>query len=192
MTLYAFSRDNWSRPPFEVRALMRLMIQFAESETAELRQLGIRCRVIGHTEDLPVATRAAVEALVRATRAGDRMTLTLALSYGCRRDVAEAARALVARARSGALLPEDVDEHVLRRHMCTGSLPDVDLLIRTGGEARLSDFLLLESAYAELVFLPIKWPDFRALHLHEAIEGYTSKERRFGKTGEQLAAAVSA
>ena len=186
LTLYAFSCDNWSRPPFEIRALMRLMIQFAESETAELRQLGIRCQVIGHKEDLPPATRAAVEALVRATRDGNRMTLTLALSYGGRRDVAEAARALVARARAGTLRAEDVDERALREHMCTCCLPDVDLLIRTGGESRLSDFLLLEAAYAELVFLPLKWPDFRACHLNEAVQGYANRERRFGRTSEQV------
>jgi undecaprenyl diphosphate synthase len=114
--------------------------------------------------------------------------LTLALSYGGRKDVAEAARALAERARSGALSPGDVDERALRQHMCTRCLPDVDLLIRTGGESRLSDFLLLEAAYAELLFLPIKWPDFRARHLNEAVDAYMNKERRFGRTSEQVTA----
>jgi undecaprenyl diphosphate synthase len=188
LTLYAFSCANWSRPAIEVRALMRLMIQFADSEQAELRQLGIRCNVIGCLDDLPAATRAAVQRLVQATRGGDRMTLTLALSYGGRQDVVRAARALVARALAGELRAEDVDETLLRREMYTRALPDVDLLIRTGGENRISDFLLLESAYAELVFFPLHWPDFRAPHLREALDLYANRERRFGRTGEQVRA----
>lgn len=198
LTLYAFSCANWSRPVIEVRALMRLMIQFADSEQAELRQLGIRCGVIGCLEELPASTRTAVQRLVHATRDGDRMTLTLALSYGGCQDVVQAARSLVARAQAGELRAEDVDAAMLRRAMYTHALPDVDLLIRTGGESRLSDFLLLEAAYAELVFYPLRWPDFRAQHLREALELYANRERRFGLTGDQVhagampAAAVAA
>ncbi len=140
---------------------MRLLVEFAKSERAELRQNGIRVNVIGSLEDLPTVTRHAVEDLMAYTKDGDRMTLTLALSYGGRKDIVEAARTLAVRARAGLVLPEEIDERSLHLHMTTHALPDVDLLIRTGGETRVSDFLLFESAYAELLFLPIMWTDFK-------------------------------
>src|SRR5688500_6817801 len=186
LTLYAFSVANWARPKHEVEALMRLLIEFAKQERADLRQNGIRVNVIGNLEDLPTATRHAVEDLIQYTRDGERMTLTLALSYGGRQDIVEAARSLAVRARAGLVLPEDIDETFFHRQMTTHTLPDVDLLIRTGGETRVSDFLLFESAYAELIFLPIMWPDFKPTTLHDAIAVYGSKERRFGLTSEQL------
>ncbi len=186
LTLYAFSVANWQRPRIEVEALMRLLSRFAKQERAELRQLGIRVGVIGTLEDLPTTTRRAVEDLIEYTKDGDRMTLTLALSYGGRQDLVDAARALAVRVRSGMLLPEEIDERLLRREMTTYALPDVDLLIRTGGETRVSDFLLFESAYAELAFLPMMWPDFRPEVLLETLRGYGSKERRFGLTSEQV------
>jgi undecaprenyl diphosphate synthase len=186
LTLYAFSVANWSRPKTEVEALMRLLVDFAKSERAELRQNGIRVNVIGSLEDLPTGTRHAVEDLVAYTADGDRMTLSLALSYGGRQDIVEAARSLAVKARAGLVLPEEIDERSFHSIMTTHSLPDVDLLIRTGGETRVSDFLLFESAYAELVFLPIMWPDFRPETLLQAIETYSKKERRFGLTSEQL------
>jgi undecaprenyl diphosphate synthase len=187
LTLYAFSVANWARPRIEVEALMRLLVDFAKSERAELRQNGIRVNVIGSLEDLPTVTRHAVEDLMAYTEGGDRMTLTLALSYGGRQDIVQAARTLAVRARAGLVLPEEIDESTLHRHMTTHGLPNVDLLIRTGGETRVSDFLLFESAYAELVFLPIMWPDFKPETLLEAVEDYSNKERRFGLTSEQLA-----
>jgi undecaprenyl diphosphate synthase len=186
LTLYAFSVANWARPRIEVEALMHLLVDFAKSERAELRQNGIRVKVIGSIEDLPTATRHAVEDLIAYTAEGDRMTLTLALSYGGRQDIVEAARALAVKARAGLVLPEEIDERCFHQHMTTESLPDVDLLIRTGGETRLSDFLLYESAYAELLFLPIMWPDFKPETLLEALAQYDKKERRFGLTSEQL------
>jgi undecaprenyl diphosphate synthase len=186
LTLYAFSNANWQRPRGEVEALMRLLVDFAKRERPELRANGIRVNVIGQLEDLPTVTRHAVEDLIHYTADGDRMTLTLALSYGGRQDIVEAARALAVRARAGLVLPEEIDEAFLHREMSTRSLPDVDLLIRTGGETRVSDFLLFESAYAELVFLPIMWPDFRPQTLLDALELYGHKERRFGKTSEQV------
>jgi undecaprenyl diphosphate synthase len=186
LTLYAFSVANWNRPRIEVEALMHLLVDFAKSERAELRQNGIRVNVIGSIEDLPTATRHAVEDLIAYTAEGDRMTLTLALSYGGRQDIVQAARALAVKARAGLLLPEEIDERSFHRHMTTDSLPDVDLLIRTGGETRVSDFLLYEAAYAELLFLPIMWPDFRPETLLEALAQYGKKERRFGLTSEQL------
>jgi len=128
----------------------------------------------------------AVEELMEYTRDGERMTLTLALSYGGRQDIVEAARSLAVRARAGLVLPEEIDETFFHKQMTTHTLPDVDLLIRTGGETRVSDFLLFESAYAELVFLPIMWPDFRPDTLTAAVADFANKERRFGKTSEQV------
>ena len=186
LTLYAFSVANWARPTVEVEALMRLLVDFCKRERAELRQLGIRANVIGNLEDLPTFARHAVEDLIQYTSDGGKMTLTLALSYGGRRDIIEAARSLAVRARSGLVLPEEIDEDFFHRQMTTHTLPDVDLLIRTGGEIRVSDFLLFEAAYAELVFLPIMWPDFTKASLLEALEIYSGRERRFGRTTEQL------
>jgi undecaprenyl diphosphate synthase len=186
LTLYAFSVANWARPRAEVEALMGLLVEFAQKERAELRAQGIRVNVIGTLEDLPTATRHAVEDLIRYTAEGDRMTLTLALSYGGRQDIVEAARSLAVRAKAGLVLPEEIDETFFHRHMTTHELPQVDLLIRTGGETRVSDFLLFESAYAELLFLPIMWPEFRPETLLAAIEAYGGKERRFGMISEQV------
>lgn len=186
LTLYAFSVANWARPRTEVEALMRLLVDFASKERAELRQNGIRVGVIGALDDLPTVTRHAVEDLIRYTADGDRMTLTLALSYGGRQDLVDAARSLAVRARAGLVLPEEIDEAFFHQHMTTSSLPQVDLLIRTGGETRLSDFLLFEAAYAELLFLPIMWPDFRPETLLSAVDSYGQKERRFGMISEQV------
>jgi undecaprenyl diphosphate synthase len=186
LTLYAFSVANWARPAVEVQALMALLIDFAKNEQAELRRNGIRVNVIGSTEDLPTPVRHAVRDLIEATRHGERMTLTLALSYGGRQDIVETARFLATHARAGLILPEEIDESFFQNQMTTQGLPDVDLLIRTGGETRTSDFLLFEAAHAEIVFLPLMWPDFQPKHLREAMRVYAQKERRFGLTSEQL------
>jgi len=180
LTLYAFSVANWARPRGEVEALMRLLVEFAKSERAELRQNGIRVNVIGALEDLPTVTRHAVEDLMAYTKDGERMVLTLALSYGGKKDIVEAARTLAVKARAGLVLPEEIDERSLQLHMTTHSLPDVDLLIRTGGEKRLSDFLLWESAYAELCFVDTLWPDFDGEALRAAVREFHQRERRFG------------
>ncbi len=186
LTLYAFSVANWKRPRAEVAALMQLLIRFAKKERMDLRQNGIRVRVAGHLGELPDATRRAVENLMRFTEDGDRMTLTLALSYGGRQDLVNAAQALAERVRAGDLSPEQIDEAHLRGEMTTSHLPDVDLLIRTGGESRLSDFLLFEAAYAELHFLPIMWPEFSPQTLMDAVAVFGNKERRFGRTSKQV------
>ena len=190
LTLYAFSLANWQRPQAEVEALMRLLIRFSEREAVELKERGIAVQVIGDLDELPTATRRAVEHLVASTRpeggAEPTMTLSLALSYGGRRDILDAMRALAVRVKAGQLLPEELDERWLRAQMSTRELPDVDLLVRTGGEQRLSDFLLLESAYAELYFTPVLWPDFREHHLLEALDTFARRERRFGLTGDQV------
>jgi len=192
LTLYAFSVNNWARPSEEVQALMALMVDFARSEQSELRQNGIRVEVIGQIDRLPSGTQAAVDALVRSTAQGDRMILTLALSYGSRQDVVDAVRSIAERVRTGELDPSKIDAAALRQSMTTHRLPDVDLLIRTGGESRVSDFLLLEAAYAELLFLPIMWPDFTPDALRDAVESYVSRERRFGLTSEQVQSTTGA
>jgi undecaprenyl diphosphate synthase len=186
LTLYAFSANNWARPTREVEALMSLMVDFARNERAELRQNGIAVKVIGETHRLPPRTQEAIADLIQATAAGTRMTLTLALSYGGRQDVLNAIRAIAEQVSAGKLDPKAIDDSCIRAAMTTRELPDVDLLIRTGGESRISDFLLIEAAYAELMFLPIMWPDFRPDTLHEAVERYMGRERRFGLISEQL------
>jgi undecaprenyl diphosphate synthase len=188
LTLYAFSVNNWQRPKLEVEALMRLLKHFAEKERSELIRQNVRVQVIGRKGDLPARTERALDDLLRATEHCTGTTLTLALSYGARDDVASAARALAEQVARGTLKPEEITEEALRRAMSTRVLPDVDLLIRTGGESRVSDFLLLEAAYAELQFLPVMWPEFTEHHLVLAIERFRGIERRFGLTGEQVAA----
>jgi undecaprenyl diphosphate synthase len=192
LTLYAFSLDNWARPKLEVGALMRLLIRFSQRECAELKEKHIAVRVVGDIDALPSPTRRAVDKLIEDTNTlppgvqKPAMTLSLALSYSGRQDIVNAMRAIAALARAGQLGPEDIDRSNLRNHFSTSGLPDVDLLIRTGGEQRLSDFLLVEAAYAELYFTPVLWPDFRAADLLEAFAWYSGRERRFGRTGEQV------
>jgi len=186
LTLYAFSLANWSRPKLEVESLMKLMIRFAEKELAELIEKNINVRVIGDLEDLPTPTRRAVEHLMQETNklpegeTEHALTLTLALSYSGRRDVVDAMREIAARARAGLLLPEEIEVGTLRKHFTTCELPDVDLLVRTGGEQRLSDFLLIESAYAELYFTDVLWPDFTGVDLATAVEAFAARDRRYG------------
>lgn len=188
LTLYAFSVNNWKRPRLEVEALMRLLTHFARKERAELIRQNIRVQLIGREEDLPDAARNALDELMEATAHCTGTTLSLALSYGARDDVTRAVRSLVEKAASGELRPDQVTEELIRGAMTTHDLPDVDLLIRTGGESRVSDFLLIEAAYAELVFLPVMWPDFTEQHLLKALRIYAGTERRFGLTGEQVQA----
>ena len=191
LTLYAFSVNNWSRPKDEVDALMRICTEFAESEREDLARRGIRVRIVGEIDDVPSRTRRAMEKLVEDTAGGTEMTLALALNYGGRRDVVNAIRALAIRARAGLVMPEEIDETSLRSYLTTCDLPDPDLVIRTGGERRLSDFLLFESAYAELFFTETFWPDFTEETLDEALSAYARRQRRFGKTGGQVVAAAA-
>ena len=191
LTLYAFSVANWGRPRTEVRALMNLLLDFAEREKQELRDQDVKLQVIGDVEELPITTRHAVQSAIDYTADCTGMTLSLALSYGGRADIINAARSIAIRARMGSLLPEEITEETFQSAMSTHSLPAVDLLIRTGGERRVSDFLLFESAYAELYFLPIMWPDFNAKALRDAFAFFAGRERRFGLTGEQVHAAAA-
>jgi undecaprenyl diphosphate synthase len=166
---------------------MSLCGRFAESHREELVQRKIRLTVIGELEDLPSASRRAIEATIAATAEGTAMTLCLAIGYGGRNDLVGAIRALTARACAGLLLPEEIDEKTVRSFMTASGLRDPDLVIRTGGERRLSDFLLFESAYAELFFSDHMWPDFNAELFDRAISTYAHRDRRYGQTGEQLA-----
>jgi undecaprenyl diphosphate synthase len=189
LTLYAFSAANWSRPKDEVDALMRICTEFAESEREDLVRRGVRVRIVGELDDVPTRTRRAMERLCEDTAKGPRMTLALALSYGGRRDMVNALRALAIRARAGMVMPEEIDESSFRSFLTTSDLPDPDLIIRTGGEKRLSDFLLFESAYAELFFTETYWPDFTEATLDEALAAYARRQRRYGRTAGQVAGA---
>src|SRR5262249_42249427 len=190
LTLYAFSVNNWSRPKDEVDALMRICTEFAEGERDDLVRRGVRVRIVGELDDVPTRTRRAMERLVGDTANGDAMTLALALNYGGRRDMVNAVRALAIQARAGIVMPEEIDEISLRRTLATGDLPDPDLILRTGGERRLSDFLLFESAYAELFFTETFWPEFSEATLDEALAAYARRQRRYGRTGGQVIAAA--
>jgi undecaprenyl diphosphate synthase len=180
LTLYAFSSENWGRPEEEVDALMRLLAEFLESERAEMMENGIRLNAIGALERLPDDVRDRLAAVRAETAANDAMVLTLALSYGGRDEIVTAARA-AARAKGAALEADDIE-----RALWTAGLPELDLLIRTSGERRISNFLLWQAAYAELVFTEVLWPDFREAELFSAIADFQTRERRFGLTGAQL------
>ncbi|WP_242822465.1 isoprenyl transferase [Thermaerobacter marianensis] len=183
LTLYAFSTENWRRPPAEVRALMGLLVEHIRRDLDELHRNGVQIRVIGDPEGLPPLPRREVLRAVETTRHNRRMILVLALNYGARWELARAARQLAARAARGELDPEAIDEAMLGSQLQTAGLPDPDLLIRPSGEWRISNFLLWQIAYSELWFTPVAWPDFRPVHLVEAIEDYARRERRFGGLG---------
>ncbi|HVP39502.1 MAG TPA: polyprenyl diphosphate synthase [Candidatus Saccharimonadales bacterium] len=181
LTLYTFSVENWNRPRAEVGGLMRFLQRTLREERAELRENGVRLRIIGQLDALPEEARAAAEETVRFLEGGQRLELVLAISYGGRQELVHAARALAEQVRAGRLQPGDIDEQRLAAELWTGGLPDPDLLIRTSGEMRVSNFLLWQIAYAEIWVTPVLWPDFRARHLYEAVASYLERERRFGR-----------
>jgi len=185
LTLYAFSEQNWGRPRAEVAHLMQLLGTFAVDEGPEILARGIRVVTVGDLSRLPAFARAPLAALVGASAGNRDLTLCLALSYGGREALTAAARGLCADAAAGRLRPEQLTERHLAARLGTAGLPPLDLLIRTSGEQRLSNFLLWEAAYAELYFTPIPWPDFDRGALVAAIEAYAQRQRRFGLTGEQ-------
>jgi undecaprenyl diphosphate synthase len=171
---------------------MRLCGEFCERHTAEFVERGIRLQVIGDLEELPTPVRRKVEKTVGATEGCKRMVLTLALGYGGRNDLVGAVRAIAARAQAGMMLPEEVDEEMIRSFLTTHHLPDPDLVIRSGGEKRLSDFLLFECAMSELYFSKVMWPDFDEAILDAAISAYRNRQRRFGRTPEQIGQELAA
>ena len=186
VTLYAFSTENWNRPKAEVRALMELLVNTIQKETPTLIKNNIRLRAIGNLEDLPQKCRKELQEAMDITRDNEHMTLTLALSYGGRWDMLNAIKAIVRKAEAGELHAEDLTEDTLKSHLSTNFMPDPELMIRTSGEFRISNFLLWEIAYSEIFITPKFWPDFRREDLHEAILDFQNRERRFGKTGEQI------
>jgi len=190
LTLYAFSSQNWARPAAEVAGLMQLLREYLIDERAEILDNAIRLEAIGDVERLPPLVRDPLDEL-RAVSAPNRgMTLTLALSYGGRESIARAVRDAVRDAIAGSLRAEDVDAARFQGYLPTAGLPTLDLLIRTSGEQRISNFMLWELAYAELVFTDVLWPEFRRQHLYRCLDEYAGRERRFGQTSAQLASDV--
>ena len=180
LTLYAFSRENWSRPAPEVNALMRLLRHYLDAELATLLERNIRFRAIGRIEELPPPVRTALAEAEERTASNTGMLFLIALSYSGRAELADAARALAEDAAAGRLDPAAIDEAVLAARLHTADVPDPDLLIRSSGELRLSNFLLWQLAYSEIWVTPVLWPDFRRRHLHEAVVDFQRRERRFG------------
>ena len=181
LTLFAFSQENWQRPPEEIDALMSLLEEYIARESAELKNQAVRVRILGEIERLSPAARAAVDRLMADTASGTALTLNLCISYGARAEITRAARLLAEEVAAGRRLPSEVTEDALAGNMYTAGLPDPDLLIRTSGEFRLSNFLLWQLAYAEFYVTPVLWPDFTRIHLFEAIRDYQNRERRFGR-----------
>ncbi len=186
LTLYAFSTENWKRPRIEVSALMGLLLQTIKDEVATLNKNNIRLNAIGDLHSLPKKNYEHLLKAIEETSANDRMTLTLALSYSSRWEIIEATRKIVADAQQGKLIADDIDQSRLESYFNTHNLPDPELLIRTSGEYRISNFMLWQIAYAELYFTPKLWPDFTQEDLYTAILNYQCRERRFGKTSEQI------
>jgi undecaprenyl diphosphate synthase len=186
LTLYAFSTENWNRPRTEVNALMTLLIGTIRSEIKTLHDNNIRLNAIGNLKSLPPKCQRELLSAMDETRMHDRMTLTLALSYSSRWEITETIRELVREVVSGRIVKEDITEAMVAHHLSTSAIPDPELLIRTSGEHRISNFLLWQIAYTELYFTDVLWPDFTKADLYAAIVDYQSRERRFGKTSEQL------
>ena len=186
LTLYTFSTENWNRPDDEVAALMSLMVMAIERETPDLIKNNVRLRAIGDMSRIPAEVRERLDRCIEETAKGTGVTLILALSYSSRWEIARAAREICRAAAEGKLSADDINEDTVSRFLTTKEIPDPDLLIRTGGELRISNFLLWQLAYAELYFTDEFWPDFGKESLYKAICSYQSRERRFGKTSEQL------
>lgn len=186
LTLYAFSTENWKRPEAEVNALMTLLVETIKNEIKTLNENGVRLRAIGDISRLPEKSRKTLLQAIKDTAHNARMTLVLALNYSAKWEIVEAARKLANAAKSGEIDPKEINEDDFSNALSTSGMPDPELLIRTSGENRISNFLLWQIAYAELYFTPTLWPDFRREHLYQAIIDFQNRERRFGKTSEQL------
>ncbi|ACV63949.1 undecaprenyl diphosphate synthase [Desulfofarcimen acetoxidans DSM 771] len=180
LTCYAFSTENWKRPPKEVTALMNLLVEFLQKEIDELCANYVRVSSIGRTEELPPAAQKALQMAVNKSSNNNGLILNLALNYGGRAELVEAVRQLAREVKQGLVDPEAIDENTIGRYLYTSELPDPDLLIRTSGDFRISNFLLWQLAYTEFWLTPVLWPDFKPLHLLNAIVDYQNRERRFG------------
>ncbi len=186
LTLYAFSTENWKRPKIEVETLMKLLVSSLKKELPTLNENDIKLNAIGNIDSLPARALKELKEVIAKTSQNSTMTLTLALSYGSREEIKNAIQSISAKVKNNIISIENIDETIINNHLYTRNLPDVDLLIRTSGEHRISNFLLWQIAYAELYFIDVFWPDFKEHHLLEAIKNYQHRERRFGKTSEQL------
>ncbi|MEY2868200.1 MAG: hypothetical protein RIR01_624 [Bacteroidota bacterium] len=186
LTLYAFSTENWNRPKLEVETLMKLLIKSLQKELVTLQNNNIRLNAIGNIEMMPKSAQKELLEVIEKTKNNTRMTLTLALSYGSREEIVNAVKKISDKVKNNIISIDSIDDSIINEHLYTQNLPDVDLLIRTSGEHRISNFLLWQIAYAELFFSEVMWPDFREEHLYEALISYQKRERRFGKTSEQI------
>ncbi|MFQ5706899.1 MAG: isoprenyl transferase [bacterium] len=186
LTLYTFSTENWNRPRMEVSALMRLLLRTIRSEVEELDKNNVRLMTIGNLKDLPLPARRGMERAIKRLHNNTGLTLNLALSYSSRKEITEAVKQIAAQVGSGEITPDEVDEKLLSQHLYTASIPDPDLLIRTSGELRVSNFLLWQLAYTEIYVTEVLWPDFRKKEFYQAIESFQNRERRFGLVSEQL------
>jgi len=186
LTLYAFSTENWDRPPLEVEGLMHLLVETIRKEVPTLNKNNIRLHVIGDLELLPAQARQEMQEALDLTAANNGLQLIMALSYSSRWELVQAAKSIAAAVQEGKLSTSQITQETFREHLATRVFPDPELMIRTSGEYRISNFLLYQLAYAELYFTPTRWPDFRKNNLYEAIIDFQQRERRFGKTGQQI------
>ena len=186
LTLYAFSTENWNRPKLEVETLMKVLINSLKKELLTLQKNNIKLNAIGNLERLPKSAQKQLLDVIDKTKNNTQMTLTLALSYGSREELVAAVRNICSKVKNNIISIDAIDDSIINEHLYTQNLPDVDLLIRTSGEHRVSNFLLWQIAYSELYFTDILWPDFKEQDLYEAIISYQKRERRFGKTSEQI------
>jgi undecaprenyl diphosphate synthase len=186
LTLYAFSTENWNRPKLEVDTLMKLLVSSLKKEIKTLQTNNIKLNAIGNLTNLPDSVQKELQEVIDKTVENSRMTLTLALSYGAREELIQAVKKISNKVKNNIIYEETIDESIINQHLYTHNLPDVDLLIRTSGEHRISNFLLWQIAYAEFYFTEVLWPDFSENDLYEAIISYQKRERRFGKTSEQI------
>jgi len=186
LTLYAFSTENWNRPKLEVKLLMNILINSLQDELKTLNDNNIRLNSIGNLSLLPKSAQKKLQEVIETTKNNSRMVLTLALSYGSREELINVVKNISNKVKNNIISIDSIDESIINQHLYTQDLPDVDLLIRTSGEHRISNFLLWQIAYAELYFTEILWPDFKEDDLYEAIISYQKRERRFGKTSEQI------
>ncbi|PZX93570.1 isoprenyl transferase [Flavobacterium aquariorum] len=186
LTLYAFSTENWNRPKLEVDTLMRVLINSLKKELKTMQEGNIKMNAIGNLEKLPSNAQKQLFDVLDKTKDNTKMTLTLALSYGSREELVNVVKIISDKVKNNIISIDSIDDSIINEHLYTHNLPDVDLLIRTSGEHRISNFLLWQIAYAELYFTDVLWPDFKEQDLHEAIISYQKRERRFGKTSEQI------
>lgn len=186
LTLYAFSTENWNRPKKEVDILMNLLVSSLKKEIKTLQDNDVALHTIGNINTLPEKAQSELKEVVKKTKTNKRLRLSLALSYGGREEILKTVQEISIKVKNNIISPSEIDESLINNHLYTHDMPDVDLLIRTSGEQRVSNFLLWQIAYAEFYFTPVLWPDFKKEHLHDAIYNYQKRERRFGKTSEQI------